>query len=66
MVSRLIVCLPPACFVWFQWDPFPFILLNLTLSFQAAFTAPFILMSQNRRVRHRTEKDTIKRGNKHG
>ena len=31
-----------------HWDPYPFILLNLALSFQAAYTAPFILMSQNR------------------
>jgi len=30
------------------WDPFPFILLNLLLSFQAAYTAPIIMMSQNR------------------
>ena len=30
------------------WDPYPFILLNLALSFQAAFTAPIIMMSQNR------------------
>lgn len=34
---------------WTQhWDPYPFILLNLALSFQAAFTAPIIMMSQNR------------------
>lgn len=32
----------------YKWDPYPFILLNLVLSFQAAFTAPVILMSQNR------------------
>jgi uncharacterized membrane protein len=31
-----------------HWDPYPFILLNLMLSFQAAYTAPVILMSQNR------------------
>ena len=31
-----------------QWDPYPFILLNLALSFQAAYATPFILMSQNR------------------
>jgi uncharacterized membrane protein len=31
-----------------HWDPYPFILLNLVLSFQAAYTAPVILMSQNR------------------
>ena len=30
------------------WDPYPFILLNLVLSFQAAYAAPFIMMSQNR------------------
>lgn len=29
-------------------DPFPFMALNLLLSFQAAYTAPFIMMSQNR------------------
>src|SRR5271166_6360523 len=34
---------------WFyHWDPYPFILLNLALSFQAAYAAPFIMMSQNR------------------
>lgn len=33
------------------WDPYPFILLNLMLSFQAAYTAPVILMSQNRETR---------------
>jgi len=31
-----------------QWDPYPFILLNLALSFQAAYAAPFIMMAQNR------------------
>jgi uncharacterized membrane protein len=30
------------------WDPYPFILLNLMLSFQAAYAAPIIMMSQNR------------------
>jgi uncharacterized membrane protein len=29
-------------------DPYPFVLLNLLLSFQAAYTAPIIMMSQNR------------------
>ena len=32
----------------YHWDPYPFILLNLALSFQAAYAAPFIMMSQNR------------------
>lgn len=31
-----------------SWDPYPFILLNLALSFQAAYAAPIIVMSQNR------------------
>ncbi len=30
------------------WDPYPFILLNLVLSFQAAYTGPIVMMSQNR------------------
>ena len=34
----------------FQWDPYPFILMNLVLSTQAAFTAPIIMMSQNRQA----------------
>lgn len=30
------------------FDPYPFILLNLVLSFQAAYTGPIVMMSQNR------------------
>jgi uncharacterized membrane protein len=30
------------------WDVYPFILLNLMLSFQAAYTGPVVMMSQNR------------------
>jgi uncharacterized membrane protein len=37
------------------FDPYPYILLNLTLSFQAAFAAPFIMISQNRQA----EKDRL-------
>lgn len=33
-----------------HWDPYPFILLNLLLSFQAAYAAPIIMMSQNRQA----------------
>jgi uncharacterized membrane protein len=39
----------------FKWDPYPFILLNLALSFQAAYAAPFVMMSQNRQ----SEKDRL-------
>jgi len=35
----------------FGWDPYPFILLNLVLSFQAAYAGPIIMMSQNRQGR---------------
>lgn len=48
---------------WFghnAWDPYPFILLNLLLSFQAAYTAPAIMMSQTRQSdmdRKRAEND---------
>lgn len=37
------------------FDPYPFILLNLALSFQAAYAAPFIMISQNRQA----EKDRL-------
>lgn len=34
--------------IMYHWDPFPFILLNLLFSTQAAYAAPIIMMSQNR------------------
>lgn len=42
------------------WDPYPFILLNLALSFQAAYAAPIIMMAQNRQAaidRKKVEQD---------
>jgi uncharacterized membrane protein len=33
-----------------HWDPYPFILLNLMFSVQAAYAAPVIMMSQNRQA----------------
>lgn len=44
----------------FHWDPYPFILLNLLFSTQAAYAAPIIMMSQNRqseRDRHQAQQD---------
>ncbi|MEP7269944.1 MAG: DUF1003 domain-containing protein [Acidobacteriota bacterium] len=35
---------------FFHWDPYPFILLNLAMSFQAAYAAPILMMSQNRQA----------------
>ncbi|MGA4508215.1 DUF1003 domain-containing protein [Propionibacteriaceae bacterium G1746] len=32
----------------FRWDPYPFILLNLAFSTQASYSAPLILLAQNR------------------
>lgn len=34
--------------VGLEWDPYPFILLNLAFSTQAAYAAPLILLAQNR------------------
>lgn len=31
-----------------QWDPYPFVFLNLVVAIQAAYAAPIIMMSQNR------------------
>lgn len=33
-----------------DWDPYPFILLNLLLSFQAAYTGPILLMAASRQA----------------
>ena len=33
-----------------RWDPYPFILLNLLFSTQAAYAAPVLMMSQNRQA----------------
>jgi uncharacterized membrane protein len=35
-----------------HWDPYPFILLNLMLSFQAAYTGPILLIASNRSQTH--------------
>ena len=43
-----------------RWDPYPFVLLNLLFSVQAAYAAPIIMMSQNRqneRDRHQAAED---------
>ena len=45
-----------------HWDPYPFILLNLLFSTQAAYAAPIIMMSQNRqseRDRHQALEDYL-------
>jgi uncharacterized membrane protein len=34
-----------------RWDPYPFILLNLALSFQSAYAAPILMISQNRQAK---------------
>jgi uncharacterized membrane protein len=47
VILVLWVCINVFAYLW-RWDPYPFILLNLALSFQAAYAAPIIMMSQNR------------------
>lgn len=34
----------------YRWDPYPFILFNLFMSAEAAYSSPLILMSQNRQA----------------
>ena len=44
----------------YHWDVYPFILLNLLFSTQAAYAAPIIMMAQNRqseRDRHQADQD---------
>ena len=49
-------------FVLLQWDPYPFILLNLAFSTQAAYAAPLILLAQNRQEqRDRAQTDNDRR-----
>jgi uncharacterized membrane protein len=49
--ALLIVWIIMNVLAWIRhWDPYPFILLNLALSFQAAYAAPIIMMSQNRQA----------------
>ncbi|HYI61874.1 MAG TPA: DUF1003 domain-containing protein [Acidimicrobiales bacterium] len=46
--------------VRYRWDPYPFTLLNLAFSTQAAYAAPLILLAQNRqddRDRRQAERD---------
>jgi uncharacterized membrane protein len=38
-----------------RWDPYPFILLNLVFSTQAAYAAPLILLAQNRQAERERE-----------
>ena len=45
-----------------RWDPYPFILLNLAFSTQAAYAAPLILLAQNRQEqRDRAQAETDRR-----
>ena len=49
--------------VTLRWDPYPFILLNLAFSTQAAYAAPLILLAQNRqddRDRIALEEDRVR------
>jgi uncharacterized membrane protein len=38
--------------VFLRWDPYPWILLNLVFSTQAAFASPLILLAQNQSAEH--------------
>jgi len=52
-IQSIIICIwITANIYWLNtqksFDPYPFILLNLAMSFQAAYSTPIIMMSQNR------------------
>lgn len=62
MQSLILLCwIALNIYGWMKaWDPYPFILLNLMLSFQAAYAAPILMMAQNRQSdidRKKAEKD---------
>jgi uncharacterized membrane protein len=58
-----------AALVAFRWDPYPFILLNLMFSLQAAYAAPLILLAQTRQadrdkalaIAHAEQRDALAR-----
>jgi uncharacterized membrane protein len=49
-IAVLIWILINAAAVRYRWDPYPFILLNLAFSTQAAYAAPLILLAQTRQA----------------
>lgn len=65
--ARFLIIQTILVFVWIsmnvlvvalKWDPYPFILLNLMFSVQAAYAAPLILLAQTRQAeRDRVESD---------
>lgn len=48
-------------FVAFRWDRYPFILLNLMFSVQAAYAAPLILLAHNRQENRDREQAELDR-----
>ncbi len=58
IIQTIIVVVWMGLNIWafvYHWDPYPFILLNLLFSTQAAYAAPIIMMAQNRQ----NERDRI-------
>lgn len=63
---RMIVCMTIFILIWMtlnvvalvhHWDPYPWVLLNLIFSTQASYSAPIILMSQNRQAERDRKRD---------
>ena len=62
IIQSIIVCLWIAANIWLlarPFDAFPFILLNLLFSTQAAYASPLILMSQNRQAAKDRARDDL-------
>ena len=58
VVVAIWIALNSAAVAW-RWDPYPFILLNLAFSTQAAYAAPLILLAQSRQEAR--EREVIER-----
>lgn len=62
IIQSVIVVIWMAANAWFlthPFDPFPYILLNLAFSTQAAYASPLILMSQNRQATRDRKRDDL-------
>ena len=68
--ARFLVAQTAMVFAWItvnvvavrlRWDPYPFILLNLAFSTQAAYAAPLILLAQNRQAERDRQQAEIDR-----
>lgn len=58
LMAAWIVLNTAGWFIW-KWDLYPFVFLNLAMSAEAAFTAPIIMISQNRQASREKARDDL-------